>query len=62
MALMATVELFDRDDLAGKVMPNMAFTLVDREKYAHRLFGARADRKIGSRPSFQSHEYVHETD
>ncbi|EIW72262.1 hypothetical protein TREMEDRAFT_26372 [Tremella mesenterica DSM 1558] len=32
MALMATVELFDKDDLAGKVIPNMAFTLVDREK------------------------------
>ncbi|ORY26676.1 armadillo-type protein [Naematelia encephala] len=32
MALMATVELFDRDDLAGKVVPNMAFTLVDKEK------------------------------
>jgi SCY1-like protein 1 len=32
MALMATVECFDRDDLAGKVVPNMSFTLVDREK------------------------------
>ncbi|ORX40692.1 armadillo-type protein [Kockovaella imperatae] len=32
MALMATVDVFDRDDLAGKVVPNMAFTLVDREK------------------------------
>ena len=32
MALMATVEVFDRDDLAGKVVPNMAFTLVDKEK------------------------------
>ncbi|WWC91608.1 uncharacterized protein L201_006554 [Kwoniella dendrophila CBS 6074] len=32
MALMATVECFDRDDLAGKVVPNMAFTLVDKEK------------------------------
>ncbi|WVR07770.1 hypothetical protein IAU60_004813 [Kwoniella sp. DSM 27419] len=32
MALMATVDCFDRDDLAGKVVPNMAFTLVDKEK------------------------------
>ena len=32
MALMATVECFDRDDLAGKVIPNMAFAMVDREK------------------------------
>jgi SCY1-like protein 1 len=32
MALMATVEIFDRDDLAGKVIPNMAFTMVDKEK------------------------------
>ncbi|WWD19545.1 hypothetical protein CI109_104006 [Kwoniella shandongensis] len=32
MALMATVECFDREDLAGKVVPNMAFTLVDKEK------------------------------
>ncbi|WVQ84322.1 hypothetical protein IAT38_006474 [Cryptococcus sp. DSM 104549] len=32
MALMASVECFDREDLAGKVVPNMAFTLVDKEK------------------------------
>ncbi|WWC64691.1 uncharacterized protein I303_107302 [Kwoniella dejecticola CBS 10117] len=32
MALMATVECFDKEDLAGKVVPNMAFTLVDKEK------------------------------
>ncbi|KAJ9103371.1 hypothetical protein QFC19_004470 [Naganishia cerealis] len=32
MALMATVEYYDKDDLAGKVVPNMSFTLVDREK------------------------------
>jgi len=32
MALMATVECFDRDDLAGKVVPNMSFALVDKEK------------------------------
>lgn len=32
MAFMATVDIFDRDDLAGKVIPNMAFTMIDREK------------------------------
>ncbi|KAI5454226.1 Nuclear aminoacylation-dependent tRNA export pathway component [Naganishia albida] len=32
MALMATVEYYDKDDLAGKVVPNMSFTLVDKEK------------------------------
>jgi SCY1-like protein 1 len=32
MAFMATVECFDRDDLAGKVIPNMAFAMVDKEK------------------------------
>ncbi|OWZ36136.1 SCY1-like [Cryptococcus neoformans c45] len=32
MALMASVECFDREDLAGKVVPNMSFTLVDKEK------------------------------
>jgi SCY1-like protein 1 len=33
MAMMATVEIFDRDDLAGKVIPNMAFAMVDKEKW-----------------------------
>jgi SCY1-like protein 1 len=32
MAFMATVDYFDKDDLAGKVIPNMAFTMVDKEK------------------------------
>lgn len=32
MALMATVDCFDRDDLAARVIPNMAFALVDKEK------------------------------
>lgn len=32
MAFMATVEVFDRDDLASKVIPNMAFAMVDKEK------------------------------
>lgn len=32
MALMATVEYYDSDDLAGKVIPNMSFTLIDKER------------------------------
>lgn len=32
MALMATAECFDRDDLAARVIPNMSFALVDKEK------------------------------
>lgn len=32
MALMATVDCFDREDIALRVIPNMAFGLVDREK------------------------------
>lgn len=32
MALMATVDIYERDDLASRVIPNMAFALVDKEK------------------------------
>jgi SCY1-like protein 1 len=32
MALMATVECYDVEDLAGKVVPAMSFSLVDKEK------------------------------
>jgi SCY1-like protein 1 len=32
MALMATVDCFDQDDLAGRVVPNMSFALLDKEK------------------------------
>lgn len=32
MALMATVDFYDKEDLAGRVVPNMSFTLVDKEK------------------------------
>ncbi|PCH43923.1 ARM repeat-containing protein [Wolfiporia cocos MD-104 SS10] len=32
MALMATIDCFDIEDLAGKVIPNMAFTTLDKEK------------------------------
>jgi SCY1-like protein 1 len=32
MALMATVEFYDKDDIAGRVIPNMAFTMIDKEK------------------------------
>jgi SCY1-like protein 1 len=33
MALMATAEVFEKEDLAGKVIPAMSICLVDREKY-----------------------------
>lgn len=33
MALMATIEFYDKDDIAGRVIPNMAFTMIDKEKY-----------------------------
>ena len=33
MALMATMDCFDIEDIATKVIPSMAFTLVDKEKY-----------------------------
>ena len=32
MALMATIDCFEVDDLASRVIPNMSFTLVDKEK------------------------------
>jgi SCY1-like protein 1 len=32
MAFMATVECFDIEDVASKVIPNMSFTLIDKEK------------------------------
>ena len=32
MAFMATIECFDADDMAGKVLPCISFTLVDKEK------------------------------
>lgn len=32
MALMATVDCFDKEDIATRVIPNMAFGLVDKEK------------------------------
>ena len=38
MAFMATMDCFDIDDLASKVIPSISFTLVDKEKYARVLF------------------------
>ncbi|KAF4599678.1 hypothetical protein EYR40_006777 [Pleurotus pulmonarius] len=32
MALMATIDCYDPDDLASKVIPSMSFTMLDREK------------------------------
>ncbi|KAK4689876.1 SCY1-like protein 1, partial [Tremellales sp. Uapishka_1] len=57
MAMMATAECFDRDDLAGKVLPNMCFTLVDREKLvrdqafkAMAMFMKRIEQMAASMP------------
>ena len=33
MAFMATLECFDPEELATKVIPSMAFALVDKDKY-----------------------------
>lgn len=38
MALMATAEVFEKEDLAGKVIPAMSICLVDREKYVRLPF------------------------
>ncbi|KAG5352188.1 hypothetical protein C0989_003269 [Termitomyces sp. Mn162] len=32
MAFMATIDCFDVDDMANKVIPNIAFTMIDKEK------------------------------
>lgn len=32
MALMATIDCYDVEELASRVIPNMAFSLVDKEK------------------------------
>lgn len=37
MALMATADCYEKEDLAGKVIPSMSICLVDREKCAHAL-------------------------
>lgn len=33
MAFMATIECFDVEEMATKVIPNIAFTMIDKEKY-----------------------------
>ena len=33
MAFMATMDCFDIEDIASKVIPSMSFTLIDKEKY-----------------------------
>lgn len=38
MALMATADCYEKEDLAGKVIPAMSICLVDRERYALRFF------------------------
>lgn len=58
MALMATVECYDRDDLAGRVIPNMAHALVDKEKIvrdqafkAMAMFVKRLEEMVASMPA-----------
>lgn len=35
MSLMATVDLYEKEDLATKVIPSMSICLVDKEKWVH---------------------------
>lgn len=58
MALMATVECYERDDLASRVIPNMAFALVDKEKIvrdqafkAMTMFVKRLEEMVASMPA-----------
>ncbi|GMK54624.1 hypothetical protein CspeluHIS016_0112100 [Cutaneotrichosporon spelunceum] len=58
MALMATVECYGRDDLAGRVIPNMAHALVDKEKIvrdqafkAMAMFVKRVEEMVASMPA-----------
>lgn len=44
MALMATCEVFEKEDLAGKVIPAMSICLVDREKCV-RAYSLRPGRQ-----------------
>jgi hypothetical protein len=37
MAFMATIDCFEIDELATKVIPNISFTLVDKEKFGVHL-------------------------
>lgn len=46
MALMATVEFYDKDDIAGRVIPNMAFTMIDKEKSVGRRRGLNVEWEI----------------
>lgn len=43
MALMATMDCFDADDCAGKVIPAMAGLLVDKERYVGSPRGTPSD-------------------
>lgn len=58
MALMATVDCYERDDLASRVIPNMAFALVDKEKIvrdqafkAMAMFVKRLEDMVASMPA-----------
>jgi SCY1-like protein 1 len=34
MAFMATIDCFEIEEIANKVIPNIAFAMIDKEKYA----------------------------
>ena len=59
MAFMATIECFDIEDIASKVIPSMSFTLLDKEKWAFSDFFVSLrlaklhDTKARTRPSVQ---------
>ncbi|RPD63710.1 ARM repeat-containing protein [Lentinus tigrinus ALCF2SS1-6] len=57
MALMATMDCFDIEDIASKVIPSMAFTLVDKEKLvrdqafkAMELFVKKLEEHVATMP------------
>ena len=66
MGFMATIDCFEVDELASKVIPSISFTLVDTEKLVtlgvtdRHLFLNGSIYQIGSRSSFQGGCSLHE--
>lgn len=48
MALMATTDCYEKEDIAGKVIPSMSICLIDREKFVHSLCPMRRQSKLKS--------------
>ena len=38
MAFMATIDCFEIEDIASKVIPNIACTMIDKEKYVSFIY------------------------